>query len=265
MWLLACDDIGKPADLQRTWPFLLPKWVKTGYRDKQARPSFLSTMSWSRLIGCLRGAGILPRILPRPGIYTEPHPPFIHVVDILVMRLARNRLQKRQMDLFSGVASVFAVCGQLETCINGLRQLYNTLKFAKQEVRQLIEEVYNCQILFGIFNDATRPMSSGVMILGREKKLDKALQTQATAALRQINYIMTKFKPLIKNNSPGSFNELSARLRWHFTRQEIKALMHTLNTVKQSLSLLSGLLALENSLVSMSTANSSHEFLVGQM
>ena len=31
MWLFACDDIGKPADLQRTWLFLLPKWAKTGY------------------------------------------------------------------------------------------------------------------------------------------------------------------------------------------------------------------------------------------
>lgn len=59
------------------------------------------------------------------------------------------------MDLFSGVASVFAVCGQLETCINSLRQLYNTLKFAKRDVRQLIEEVYICQGLFGIFNDVT--------------------------------------------------------------------------------------------------------------
>ena len=171
------------------------------------------------------------------------------------------------MDLFSGVASVFAVYGQLETCISGLRQLYNSLKFAKREVQQLIE-VYTCQILFGIFKDVTRPMDSRVMSSAGEKRLDKALQTQATAALQQTNCIMTKFKPLINNSSLGSLDKLLARIRWHFTKREIKALIHTLNTVKQSLSLLSGLLTLENSLVSisqLSTASGNHELLIGQM
>lgn len=172
------------------------------------------------------------------------------------------------MDLFSGVASVFAVCGQLEACINGLRQLYNTLKFAKRDVRQLIEEVYICQGLFGIFNDVTRPLGSGVMTLAREKNLDEALQTQATSALEQINHIMTKFKPLMKDSSPSSFDELLAKVRWHFTKQEIQALMITFSTVKHSLGLLSCLLALESSLArfsQQSTVNDNHDLLLGQM
>ncbi|KAJ5784362.1 uncharacterized protein N7503_009574 [Penicillium pulvis] len=173
------------------------------------------------------------------------------------------------MDLFSGVASVFAVCGQLEACIKGLRQLYITLKFAKRDVRQLIEEVKICQGLFSIFNDVTRPLGSGVMKLAREKHLDEALQTQATSALGQINHIMTKFKPLMKGSSPSSFDELLAKVRWHFTKQELQALMITFSAVKHSLSLLSCLLTLESSLASFSqstsTANDNHDLLLSQM
>lgn len=172
------------------------------------------------------------------------------------------------MDLFSGVASVATVCGQLETCVNGLRQLYITLKFAKRDVRQLMEEVYICQSLFGIFNDVTRPLGSEVMEVAHEEKLDEALQTQASSALEQTNHIMTKFKPLIEEGSLNSFEELLAKVRWHFTKQEIQALMITLNTVKYSLSLLSSLLALESSLASFahqSTANDNHDPLLSQM
>lgn len=175
---------------------------------------------------------------------------------------------EKTMDLFSGVASVVTVCGQLETCVNGLRQLYITLKFAKRDVRQLMEEVYICQSLFGIFNDVTRPLGSEVMKVAHKEKLDEALQTQATSALEQIKHIMTKFKPLTEESSPSSFEELLAKVRWHFTKQEIQALMITLNTVKYSLSLLSSLLALESSLASFlqqSTANDNRDSLLSQM
>ncbi|KAK5790598.1 hypothetical protein VI817_007885 [Penicillium citrinum] len=172
------------------------------------------------------------------------------------------------MDLFSGVASVVTVCGQLETCVGGLRQLYISLRFAKRDVRQLLEEIYICQSLFGIFNNVTRPLGSEVMKMAHKRKLDQALRTQATSALEQINHIMTKFEPLIKESRPSSFEELLAKVRWHFTKQEIQALMITLNTVKYSLSLLSSLLALESSLASFSqqsTANDNHDSLLSQM
>ncbi|KAF3402058.1 hypothetical protein F1880_009883 [Penicillium rolfsii] len=168
------------------------------------------------------------------------------------------------MDGVSGVASVIAVCGLLEACIKGLRQLYNTLKFAKRDLRQLIEEVYICQGLFDIFEDVTRPLGSEVMRLAREKKLDEALQTQANSALQQIEQVITKFKPLLKDSSPSSFDELFAKIRWHFTKQEIQALMVTFSTVKNSLGLLSCLLTLESSLLrfsQQSTANGNHDLL----
>lgn len=172
------------------------------------------------------------------------------------------------MDLFSGVASAFAVCGQLEACIKSLRQIYNTLKFAKRDVRQLMEEVGICQSLFSIFNDVTRPLGSGVMALAREKNLDGALQTQATSALEQINHMMTKFKPLMKGSSHSSFDELLAKVRWHFTKQELQAVLITFSTVKHSLSSLSCLLTLESSLAKISqqsTANDNHDSLLSQM
>ncbi|KAJ5914861.1 hypothetical protein N7504_003744 [Penicillium tannophilum] len=172
------------------------------------------------------------------------------------------------MDLFSGVASAFAVCGQLEACIKSLRQIYNTLKFAKRDVRQLMEEVGICQSLFSIFNDVTRPLGSGVMALAREKNLDGALQTQATSALEQINHMMTKFKPLMKGSSHSSFDELLAKVRWHFTKQELQAVLITFSTVKHSLSSLSCLLTLESSLAKISqqsTANDNHDSLLSQI
>ncbi|KAJ5752175.1 hypothetical protein N7520_009092 [Penicillium odoratum] len=172
------------------------------------------------------------------------------------------------MDPFSGITSGFAVCGQLEACIQSLRQLYNTLKFAKRDVRQLMQEVYICQGLFSIFNDITRPLGSTVMELAQEKNLDEALQTQATSALDQINHVMTKFKPLMKGSSPSSFDELLAKVRWHFTKQEIQALMITFSTVKCSLNLLSCLLTLESSLAKFaqqSTANKDHDSLLSQI
>jgi hypothetical protein len=114
-----------------------------------------------------------------------------------------------------------------------------------------MDEIYICQGLFDIFNDVTRPLGSEVMELARKKKLDEALQTQATSALEQTNHIMNKFKPLIEEGRPNSFEEVLAKVRWHFTKQEIQALMITLNTVKCSLSLLSSLLSLESSLASL--------------
>jgi hypothetical protein len=106
------------------------------------------------------------------------------------------------------------------------------------------------------------------MKLARKKKLDEALQTQATSALEQINHIMTKFKALMKDSSPSSFDELLAKVRWHFTKQEIQALMITFSVVKHSLGLLSCLLTLESSLSRFShrsSANDTHDLLLSQM
>lgn len=172
------------------------------------------------------------------------------------------------MEALGGASSVIALYSQLETCILGLRRLYKNFKFAKREVRQLMDEVYICQSLFGTFNDITRPLESRVMKLAREKNLEEALQAQATSAGEQISRIMAKFRPLMNNISPSSFDQLLAKFRWHYTKHENQALMVTFGTLKHSLTLLVGLLSLENTLMMLSqpsTASQDRDVLLSQM
>lgn len=150
------------------------------------------------------------------------------------------------MEALGGAASVIAVFNQLDGCICGLRRLYKNFKFAKQEVQQLINEVYVRQSLSQIFNDASRPLSGRVIKSAREKKLDKVLRSQATSARKQIDRITTKLRPLMKGGSPSRFDQILAKIWWHYTKHEGLALLDTLGTVKHSLPLLACLLTLEN-------------------
>ncbi|KAJ5184562.1 hypothetical protein N7491_007568 [Penicillium cf. griseofulvum] len=152
------------------------------------------------------------------------------------------------MEVFSGVASGVAIYNQLESCIRGLRRLYKNFKFAEQEIGQLIDEASICQSLSEIFNDISRPVKGRIIELAIEKKLDKKLESQATSARKQIGHITTKLKPLMKGSASNRFDKLMAKIWWHYTREEMQALLATLGSVKLSLSLFTSLLALECSL-----------------
>ncbi|OQD81654.1 hypothetical protein PENANT_c026G11717 [Penicillium antarcticum] len=162
------------------------------------------------------------------------------------------------MEPFGGAASAIAIYNQLEACIRGLRRLYKTFKFAKQEIRMLIDEVSACQSLSEIFNDVSRPLTGRVINLAIEKKLDKTLESQATSALGQIRRITTKLKPLIEGSISNRFDKIIAKIWWHYTREEAQALLATLSCVKLSLSVFTSLLALDCSLMQSRQSSTSH-------
>jgi hypothetical protein len=172
------------------------------------------------------------------------------------------------MEALGGAASVIAVYNQLEACISSLRRLYRNFKFAKQEVRQLIDEASACQSLSEIFDDICRPIKSKVVELARQKRLDEALQSQVTSAHEQIDHMTTKLKPLMENGRPGQLDQIIAKVRWHFTKHEGQTLLVTLGTVKHSLTLLACLLALDNSLSKLSQSSATaqnYDMLLNQM
>lgn len=100
----------------------------------------------------------------------------------------------------------------------------------------MMEEVQVCQGLSQIFNEISRPLGSRVITLAREKKLDELLQSQATSAQEQTDRMTTKLKPLMNRGrgSPSRFEELWAKVWWHYTKHEGQALLVTLGTVKHS-------------------------------
>lgn len=172
------------------------------------------------------------------------------------------------MEAVGGAASVIAVYNQLEACIFGLRRLYRNFKFAKDEVRQLIDEASTCQGLSEIFDDVCRPVESKVIKLARQKRLDEALNSQVTSAREQIEHMTAKLKPLLKGGKPGQLDQIIAKIRWHFTKHEGQALLITLSAVKHTLTLLACLLTLDNALTRLSQSSSSsqnYKLLLKQM
>lgn len=224
-------------------------------------------MSWSRLIGCISSPGTLPRTGAHSQSLMFSRPSCLYGAKSTLDRLGAP---ERTMAAVGEAASVIAIYVQLEACIKGLRRLYKSFKFAKQEVRQMMEEVQVCQGLSQIFNEISRPLGSRVITLAREKKLDELLQSQATSAQEQTDRMTTKLKPLMNRGrgSPSRFEELWAQVWWHYTKHEGQALLVTLGTVKHSLTLLSSLLLLDNSLTmisQLSTASQGYALLWSQM
>lgn len=150
------------------------------------------------------------------------------------------------MDVLSGVASGAAFFSLLKECGQSLRHLYENIQTAKKEVNLLMGEVSNCQDLFDIFDRISSPTGDRVTQLAHKKGMAKTLLAQADLACEQIDRITLRLEPLRKDSDASPFDQLRAKVRWHFTKDEVQFPMAALSSVKQSLTLLSSLLALDH-------------------
>ncbi|KAJ5169818.1 uncharacterized protein N7500_002601 [Penicillium coprophilum] len=94
------------------------------------------------------------------------------------------------------------------------------------------------------------------MRIAREEKLDQRLRDQSKLAHDQIREITHKLRPLHRGKSTG-FTKLQAKIRWHFTKDDLQFPMATLGSVKSSLNLLTTLSLLDSAVASFSRVPSS--------
>ncbi|KAJ5088923.1 hypothetical protein N7456_012539 [Penicillium angulare] len=155
------------------------------------------------------------------------------------------------MEAVGAVSSVFAIYNQLELCGKRLHRLKHNFRIAKEEVNLLTDEVSACQALFGIFRHVSRPLENRVMQLARQEKLEETLQSQAAFAYQQISEITSKLEPLRKQSNANRFDQFIAKLRWHWTKDDIQLPLLTLASVKISLTAFTCLLFLDSCLANM--------------
>ncbi|OQE43635.1 hypothetical protein PENCOP_c003G05902 [Penicillium coprophilum] len=158
-----------------------------------------------------------------------------------------------------GVAfAAFSLFSELEACGKSLCRFSRDIRMAKKEVKLLKQEISNCRLLASIFEEVIRPVQNKVMQIAREEKLDQRLRDQSKLAHDQIREITHKLRPLHRGKSTG-FTKLQAKIRWHFTKDDLQFPMATLGSVKSSLNLLTTLSLLDSAVASFSRVpNSDH-------
>lgn len=149
------------------------------------------------------------------------------------------------MEVIGGVSSALAIYNQLEKCGKRLHRLKHNFRIAKQEVNLLEDEISSCQSLFGIFSHISRPLDNRVMILARQQQLEETLNSQAAFAFEQIVEIFLKLDPLRKQSNASRFDQIIAKLRWHWMKNEVQVPLLTLVSVKITLSAFNCLLILD--------------------
>ncbi|KAJ5778498.1 hypothetical protein N7520_001744 [Penicillium odoratum] len=134
------------------------------------------------------------------------------------------------MEALGAVSSIFAIYNQLEECGKRLHRLKHDFRIAKQEVNLLADE---------------SPARKKVMELARKQQLEDTLSCQANFAFGQISEIVLKLEPLRKQSNASQFDQFIAKLRWHWTKDEVQLPLLTLNSVKISLTAFNCLFILE--------------------
>ncbi|KAJ5259332.1 hypothetical protein N7478_012313 [Penicillium angulare] len=149
------------------------------------------------------------------------------------------------MEAIGAVSSIFAIYNQLEKCGKRLHRLKHNFRIAKQELNLLADEVSSCQSLFGIFSHISRPLDNKVMKLARQQQLEETLNSQATFAFGQIGEIFLRLEPLREHSNAGRFDQIIAKLRWHWMKDEVQLPLLTLVSVKITLTAFNCLLILD--------------------
>ncbi|KAJ5740114.1 hypothetical protein N7533_012898 [Penicillium manginii] len=149
------------------------------------------------------------------------------------------------MEAFSTVAAGIALLSQLDACSISLRRFARDFRMAEEDLRLLRYEVQNCRILASMFYDAVAPLPTRVMQQALEQKLDQRLRRQSKLAHNQIRGIKLKLKPLYRSDHATSLGKVLAKIRWHFTKDELQLPLAALGSVKASLNLLGTIAMLE--------------------
>jgi hypothetical protein len=148
------------------------------------------------------------------------------------------------MEIIGAVSAGVSLFGELEACGKSLRRFSRDIRMAKKEVKLLKYEIANCRILASIF-EAITPVENRVIRMAREKNLEQRLRDQSRLAHDQIREITHKLKPLSPGRKSNGFEKFRAKVRWHFTKDDIQLPLAALASVKASLALLSTLSILD--------------------
>lgn len=156
------------------------------------------------------------------------------------------------MEFLGAVSAGVSLFGELEACGKSLRRFSRDIRMAKKEVKLLKYEIANCRVLASIFEEAISPVENRVMQMAREKNLDQRLRDQSRLAHDQIREITHKLKPLSRGRNSNGFEKFRAKVRWHFTKDDIQLPLAALASVKASLNLLSTLSILDSAITKLS-------------
>ncbi|KAJ5476721.1 hypothetical protein N7475_002450 [Penicillium sp. IBT 31633x] len=163
-----------------------------------------------------------------------------------------------------GVAfAAFSLVNELEKCGKSLHRFSRDIRMAKDEVKMLKTEVSNCQFLASIFEEAIKPVKSRVLQLAKRHGLEKSLGEQSRLAREQILTITRKLRPLHRNTATG-FEKLQAKIRWHFTKDDIASPLAVLQNVKASLTLLTVVVVLDRAVADAAQNRSSDSAALSQ-
>jgi hypothetical protein len=169
------------------------------------------------------------------------------------------------MEALGAISAVTSLFCELEACGKSLHRFSRDIRMAKKEVKLLKYEIQNCQVLASIFGEAISSVGNRVMQMAREKKLDQRLRDQSKLAHDQILEITRKLRPLSRGKKSNGFQKFRAKVRWHFTKDDLHLPMAALASVKASLNLLTTLSLLDSAIAALSKIPASNNTTEAQL
>jgi hypothetical protein len=159
------------------------------------------------------------------------------------------------LETIGTVSAVVSLLGELEACGSNLRRFIRNVRYAKREIERIKTEVDVCIGLCTVFTSTVQHTKNQAMERARKKdfdNLERLIQGQAKIAHGQIRDLLDHLTPLHKRVRSSVVEQTWAKLRWHFSKDDLELPMATLGSVKGSLSLLSVIILLNDKISKVS-------------
>jgi hypothetical protein len=162
-----------------------------------------------------------------------------------------------ELAVLGAVPAVVSIIGDMATCARKLIKFRETVRYAEEDLRLVYLEVQSCKSFASMFTEIMAPIESTVMQMARDSDLDQVIKEQSKTARRQIRRLLRDLKPLRNSSKASTIRKVLVGLTWHNHKEDVKAPLATLLSVKISLNLLTALISHEKTTAQLSQASAS--------
>jgi hypothetical protein len=154
------------------------------------------------------------------------------------------------MEAVGAVSAILTIAMECESICKKLRNCLKRLKYARNDIRIISDELETFSILLGLFRETitdSRLSNEGLSAKIKASKVEEIIVRSGREALTKIGDILDDVRPLRvdKKYEYSALARWIARWRWSTRKEEWTPIQASLNSVKQSAQLLISMVSLE--------------------
>jgi hypothetical protein len=141
------------------------------------------------------------------------------------------------MEAVGGISAGITVGSGLSTLAKTLARAHKTLRYAKEEIKQIKLSLRNIIELREMFNDAIRDALEVQTCITSDqaKKLHENFENEGRFIWKRIHSLLDVLRPLSSERHAPRSSRLYARIQWYFKKDEILLLRASMDSLHISM------------------------------